>query len=428
MGVIVRQKKGATGKGKPWFVFINYKGRRTQRKFTNKEIAEAVELKIRQEMIDGTWGVDQEPKTEAPTFKEYSEKWFDNYVCGQLRASTADEYESILRIHVLPTFGKRSIDSITRGEVRDLLLSKFKGNLSKGRTLLIKDVLSSVFNYALDDELIAANPIAGITKRLFPKDNSKATPITETDVFTEPQIDQLLSACKAHFPDYHMLFLIAAKTGMRLGETLALKWGDVDLKKGVIWVKRSFRRGRITPPKNGKIRKVKMSAPLADALKTELPKAADKLITDYNGSYLPQNQARRIYVQILDKAYLEYRKFHSLRHSYASIMLSKGASPVYVKKQLGHSSIDITVDIYTHWIDDDENDQADLIEMRQSVAYMRSEKIGNSHPLDPEPSASTNSATSARTTTLVYLVRRSRVALNIFFYYACQGHTLVDRK
>jgi integrase len=333
-------------------------------------------------MIDGTWGVDQEPKTEAPTFKEYSEKWFDNYVCGQLRASTADEYESILRIHVLPTFGKRSIDSITRGEVRDLLLSKFKGNLSKGRTLLIKDVLSSVFNYALDDELIAANPIAGITKRLFPKDNSKATPITETDVFTEPQIDQLLSACKAHFPDYHMLFLIAAKTGMRLGETLALKWGDVDLKKGVIWVKRSFRRGRITPPKNGKIRKVKMSAPLADALKTELPKAADKLITDYNGSYLPQNQARRIYVQILDKAYLEYRKFHSLRHSYASIMLSKGASPVYVKKQLGHSSIDITVDIYTHWIDDDENDQADLIEMRQSVAYMRSEKIGNSQPLE----------------------------------------------
>jgi len=59
-------------------------------------------------------------------------------------------------------------------------------------------------------------------------------------------------------------------------------------------------------------------------------------------------------------------------------MLSKGASPVFVKNQLGHPSINIMVDIYTHWIDDSENNQADLIEMRQSVAYVQSEKIVNS--------------------------------------------------
>jgi hypothetical protein len=59
-------------------------------------------------------------------------------------------------------------------------------------------------------------------------------------------------------------------------------------------------------------------------------------------------------------------------------MLSKGASPVFVKNQLGHSSIDITVDIYTHWIDDDENNQADLIEMQPNVVNTEISEGANS--------------------------------------------------
>ena len=81
-----------------------------------------------------------------------------------------------------------------------------------------------------------------------------------------------------------------------------------------------------------------------------------------------QNLLKTYNQQILKEAGLEYIRLHGLRHSYASRMLSKGASPVFVKNQLGHSSIDITVDIYTHWIDDDENNQADLIEMQPNVA------------------------------------------------------------
>jgi integrase len=107
-----------------------------------------------------------------------------------------------------------------------------------------------------------------------------------------------------------------------------------------------------------------MAVPLAKALKSQLPKDIDALISDYDGYYLTQNQARRIYKQILKEADLEYIRIHGLRHSYATIMLTKGATPVFVKNQLGHSSISITVDLYgDHWLDD-ENNQADLIEMQ----------------------------------------------------------------
>jgi integrase len=169
MGVIVRQKNSQKGRGKPWYVFINHQGKRTARKFSSRAVANAAALEISKLLIKGEFG--KEPKI-IPTFGEYSKKWFEGYVCGQLRESTADEYESILRIHILPEFEHQRIDDITRGNVRDFLLAKFKGGLSKKRTLLIKDVISGVLNFALDDELISANPVAGITKRLFPKDSS----------------------------------------------------------------------------------------------------------------------------------------------------------------------------------------------------------------------------------------------------------------
>jgi integrase len=161
--------------------------------------------------------------------------------------------------------------------------------------LLIKDVISSVFNYALDDELLPPNPVAGITKRLFPKDSGKAQPITEKDVFTESEIEKLLTTCQKHYADYYLFHLIAARTGMRLGEVLALRWGDVDQKKGVNWVKRSYRRGRITPPKNGKVRKVDMSAQLAQTLEAELPKYTKELIVNRDDYFIEQNYIRRDY-------------------------------------------------------------------------------------------------------------------------------------
>jgi integrase len=372
MGVIIRQKKGKTGKGKPWYVFINYQGKRTARKFSTKAVADAAAVEIQKLLINGEFGREQRP---IPKFGEYSKKWFGGYV-SRLRESTQDEYRSILDNHVLPEFEHMSIDDITRGNVRDFLLVKFNGGLSKRRTLMLKDVLSGVFNYAIDDELVAANPTAGISKRLFPKDSSKAKPVTEQNVFTETEIEKLLAVCRSSYREFYLLILIAARTGMRMGEILALRWGDVDFKNGLIWVKRSYRRGRITPPKNGKTRKVDMSAQLAETLKAELPKDADELIVNQDGYFYDQNYIRRVWARMLKSAKLRFRKFHSLRHSYASILLSKGAQLLYVSRQLGHSNISITADIYTHWLDDADNRHVDMLDPAHSdVVYPQPEAV-----------------------------------------------------
>ncbi|RZB36381.1 MAG: hypothetical protein SRB2_02206 [Desulfobacteraceae bacterium Eth-SRB2] len=180
MGVKVRQK--TKGKGKPWWVFVTHNGQRTSRKVGSKKAAQEVASKIEAKLQLGEFGFEE--KKPVPIFKEYSEKWLEGYVKINLRESTFDEYESVLRSHVLPAFKKEKIDSITRGDIRDLLLSKFSGGLSQKRVLLIKDVISGVLNYALDEEIIKTNPTSGITKRLFPKNGAKKKTVSEKDVFT----------------------------------------------------------------------------------------------------------------------------------------------------------------------------------------------------------------------------------------------------
>ena len=125
-------------------------------------MADAVALEIAVQINAGTWGKAAAETGGAPTFEAYSEKWFDNYVCINCRESTQDAYTEILMHHVLPAFGERPIDSIKRADVRDFLIKKFKGGLSKTRTMSIKDVISSTLDYARVDGIIPANVASGI--------------------------------------------------------------------------------------------------------------------------------------------------------------------------------------------------------------------------------------------------------------------------
>jgi integrase len=229
-------------------------------------------------------------------------------------------------------------------------------------------ICSGVLSFAVDDELIPLNPVVGVTKKLeIRKDKSK-----DVDPFTETELDLLLETCKIVAIEYYPFFLMACRTGMRLGELLALQWGDIQFNNPVIiggkreerpfiWVKRSYRRGQFTMPKNGKTRRVDMSGQLKSGLSESLQVAKTRalksgsnevyeLVFNREGQVMEQNEIRRIYKRILSKSNLRQIKFHGLRHTFASLLLSKGESPVYVKEQMGHSSIQITCDIYGKWL------------------------------------------------------------------------------
>jgi integrase len=142
---------------------------------------------------------------------------------------------------------------------------------------------------------------------------------------------------------------------------LALQWHDLDLHGRLITVERNYTHGQVTTPKNGESRRVDMSFELQVAFRDlyterQLETAANKWDTmqewvfcNATGDLLdPDNLRKRVFYDRLDKGKLRKIRFHDLRHTYASLLLQQGESSVYVKEQMGHSSIQVTVDIYGH--------------------------------------------------------------------------------
>lgn len=289
-------------------------------------------------------------------FKNYADNWLETYVKALRRISTYERYHDMLNQHVYPTIGSMRIDEIKRSNVRKLLLQLHANGLSKS-TVCLANVISGPLAYALDEEVISTNPVTGITKRL-QLDRKKRIDIVP---MTRQEIELFLAACRAHYPEYHPFFLCAFRTGMRLGELLALQWGDIDWHGKFFNVQRSYKRGRMTGTKTGKTRRVDMSEQLKNALQDLYTQRKREALMDGTGQIaevvfhknkkpLEQNFVRYIFKKILSKAGLRNMRIHDIRHSFASILLSEGESPVYVKDQLGHSSIQITVDCYGHFM------------------------------------------------------------------------------
>jgi len=357
MGVTIRQKT----KGGPYWIFVHHDGRRISRSVGSLKAARAVKAEIEAAIARGDFNLEKEQ--EMPLFGEYAQRWLETYVERELRASSYDNYEVVLRLHLLPAFGNKRLDEITRGDVRDFLLEKAKTRSLK-RVLLMKDIISGVLGWALDEGLIAANPAIGATKRLFRRDPRKAEP--QDHVWSEAELDRFLETCREREPGFYPLFLLLARTGCRLGEAIALKWVNVDFRDRTISLTAAYRHGRLTPPKNGKPRTVDMSAQLGAVLEGWKPAkfldAKALVFPAPGGGHFEQSEVRKIFNRIVREAGVKRIKLHGLRHTAASLLLSKGVSPYYVSQQLGHSSIQITADIYGQWIRNEANRHVDLLD------------------------------------------------------------------
>lgn len=375
MGVKVRERPQGSG---VWWIFIDHKGERKAKKIgRDKKTAIDVAKKIEAKLTLGDVGIVEKEKPKAPTFKEYAEQWLEGYVKRLRRETTWERYAGILRQHVYPAIGSLCINEITRKDVRDLLLGLYNKGLAKGTVCLTRDVLSGPFAHALDDEIIGNNPVHGVMKRLQLTRNKTA----EIEPLTREEVQLFLERCREHRPEYHAFFLTAFRAGLRLGELLALQWGDLDWNSKFIRVSKSFKRGRITPTKTGKTRRVDMSNQLCDVLKAlQTQRKRDALqrgvavnpflYFEKNGQPLSQNTVRKVFKRILQKAGLREIRIHDIRHSFASLLLSDGQSPVYVKEQLGHSSIQMTVDIYGHLIPSSNREAVNRLDETQPSATL----------------------------------------------------------
>ncbi len=222
---------------------------------------------------------------------------------------------------------------------------------------------------AIEDGVLLVNPVTGITRRLgLERDKEQVTPMSIEEVRT------FLEACAQYRPEHYPLFLFALRTGTRMGELLGLQWGDIDWNGEFVEIKRSFKNGVFNKTKSGKGRRVDMSDQLHKALMrlySQIKKEAlaagkggevVKYVFHRNSKPIAQTSLRNIFKGLLVKAGMRDMRFHDVRHTYASMLLSNGQSPVYVKEQMGHSSITITVDIYGHFIPSSNRDAVNKLD------------------------------------------------------------------
>ncbi|HEV8456834.1 MAG TPA: site-specific integrase [Methylomirabilota bacterium] len=184
---------------------------------------------------------------------------------------------------------------------------------------------------------------------------------------TREQLSAFLAAARAHprasVRRLAVLFLLLARTGLRVGEARGLQWPDLDPHGRKLRVERAFSDDRLDTPKSGHARSVDVSTGLADALrrleaerKAEtlqrgLPEVLPWVFCTPAGQALPVKAIARAMASALKAAGVP-RHFtpHCLRHSFASLLLQRGESPQYVQEQLGHKSITLTVDTYGRWL------------------------------------------------------------------------------
>jgi len=357
MGVKVKECKGA------FWIFINHHGQRKAKRVgtgpAGKKAAELAAIKIQTRLVGGETTIFEEAALPPVTFEAYAHQWLEMYANQVGKFSTAQTYELNLRRHVLPILGAKPVAAVVRSDCRLLIADCRTKGLSPKTVENICRTLSSVLSQAVEDGHLSANPAFRLGRYYRKVDHPKP----RIQPLTTEAVHHFLVVARQQTPREYPLFLCAVRTGLRLGELLALQWGDLDVHGRFLEVRRNLVAGRITTPKNGKVRRVDMSAQLNEVLKgllltrkEETPRKAwgdvpEWVFCNALGRLLDKDNLRhRVFYRVLAHAGLRQIRCHDLRHTFASLLIQNGESLVYVKEQLGHSSIQVTVDIYGHLI------------------------------------------------------------------------------
>src|SRR5215475_7519711 len=310
------------------------------------------------------------------TFEEYGAWWLENCARGSIKASTYQEYEAVWRKHVYPVLGSTPFMEVKRPMIRELIAAKKAEGYEQSTIRNIMAPVRGMFFQAMEDGITEKNPASRIGKlNKHPKDKAKK----KINPLTREEVQTLLKTAltEKKYSHWYPILLCALRGGKRQGELIALKGIDIDFKGGFVHVQRNLSRGKISTTKNGKDRRVDMSTQLAncldellskrraEALREEMKKPAEErrdaativnevmedwLFQTPVGTQIDPSNLRKKFNRLLVDAGMRRIRFHDLRHTFASLLLQNGEGLAYVKEQMGHSSIQVTVDIYGHLV------------------------------------------------------------------------------
>ncbi len=357
MACITKRKKR---KRECWVVdWRDGAGRRRAKFFATKNAAEDYLGDVLQEMKQPARPV----VDTAITVAEYAERW-EKILAAQVKPRTLESYSDTLRLHIVPALGPTRVRELHRGRVKGLLAAKLEGGLSRGSVRIIHGTLRAMLNAAIDDGVLLANP-ANRLGRALRLATPTATRQEEIKALAPEQLERFLAAAAEKQPRLAPLWLLQARTGLRPGEAYALKWDDLDLARREAHIARTLSDdgNRVDTPKSNHGRTVDLSRGLVAALeRLAAARKAEKLRRGWKdtpewifcaetGGLLDPPNVRRAFRKVLKAAGLPgHFTPHCLRHTFASLLLVNGESVYYVQRQLGHASIQLTVDTYGKWL------------------------------------------------------------------------------
>ncbi len=358
MGVTVRQKN--KGRGNPWYVFVHQNKTIRSKCIGDKKLTNAVAAKLRKRLLSGQLNLEGK-EDNCPEFAVYAKHYMEDYAKAVCKRNTWQGYEAIIRLHLSPAWKGKKLKQIKRADVKKLLLQRQQAGLSPKTVENIKALVSGILTHAYEEDLIQTNPALKLGRFILKGNRRK-----HINHLTKEQVSKFLSVAYAEFPKHYPLLLCAFRTGMRLGELLGLAWEDINFDANLIEVRRSYSHSHFSTPKSHKTRYVDMSNQLRQTLLAHrlqlFQKFSGKLpecqfqehsiqLVFPNGDGKPQdadNLRSRVFHKIIEKADLPRFRIHDIRHTFASMLLQQGEPLNYVKDQLGHASIQTTVDVYGH--------------------------------------------------------------------------------
>jgi integrase len=291
---------------------------------------------------------------------EYLDRWLSDSVKGTVRASTYERHEAIIRLHIKPSLGRVGLKKLTPAHVRGLIGEKLNAGLAPATVRKIHSTLHKALSQAVSDGMVPRNAADVKAPRPTPE---------EMRPLSEAEARAFLEAARETGDRFEALYVLAIATGLRRGELLGLRWDDVDLKRGTLRVGRALVRegGRHvlgeTKTRRGR-RQINLTPRTVNALKTHRKNQLEEkirrtgLYQDHGlvfasgvGTPLnPENLVKRSFKPLLKKAGLPEIRFHDLRHTCATLLLGRGVHQKFVQELLGHATIAMTLDTYSHYL------------------------------------------------------------------------------
>lgn len=297
---------------------------------------------------------------EYAIFSELMSVWLFDFLhkSSKIKPSTFQRYEGIYRKYIKNS----DIAGLKLKDCNTIKLQKFFNDLSNNYSYTqlryLCDVMRNFFNWCIDSGYILKNPCLKIEIKGNKSEIIKRKKENKIEILSEDEIEKIKEYIKG--TEFELLFLLDLSTGLREGELLALTWNDIDLTKKTLRIEKSIKEVYVYDDENNRhietiVQVPKTMAsfrtiPIPSTIISKLKKVKNKngiIFHDENMNYLKAKNVSYKWKKVLKDCNIPHKKFHSIRHTYASTLLKNGVDIQTVAELMGHSAIAIT-QIYLH--------------------------------------------------------------------------------